>query len=204
MRDYLTYIVGGTVTAVTAVANVAYSVSMATGLIFGFSTAYLFAALGLALDIAQILATFAYKEADMVRKRLLIVIFVICSLFSIHSTYSFLKQNTSQLNASQSVADITAQQTKMVMQDLQNSTNRDYRDLERLKKEIKPTVPAPLAGFEMFLAFALWWIHSTIWYALLTPKKEAPPEETEAKAPLPTVPQPTPTKPTTKARKPMV
>jgi hypothetical protein len=169
MRDLLTLAVGLTITAIIAAANMSYGMSLAYGTVFTIPTAYLFAALGLALDGAMILATFAYKEADRPRQVILAVIFIIASAYSVHSLHGFLKTNTNQVATQELLGASYQKELQMRLEDLEKQKKRDYTKIEEIRRQIHPTTPSPVQGYELFLSFALWFLHTFIFYALLTP-----------------------------------
>lgn len=168
MRDLLSILVAGTISLVIAAANISYSMSLGLGQIFGLPLSYVFAALGLSLEGAMILSTFTYKEADRPRRAVLALIFIIASTYCIHSTYGFLKQQTNNLTTKETIDQTYRKELDMRLQDLEKTKKRDYTQIETLRQKLTPPIPTPVQGFELYLSFALWFLHSFIWWALLT------------------------------------
>jgi len=156
MWQLIAIISGASVTLLMGIANVAYSMSLATGETLGIPNSYLFAILGGSLDLLMVAAPFAFHNANPVRRVILAVIFTIASLYSVHAMHGYLKTQTTS---------VTINETYHRELDLRLKEKRpDFKAIEQLRSQIKPA-SLPVQGFEWLLAVSLWFINATIWYA---------------------------------------
>jgi hypothetical protein len=168
-------IVSGTlITLLVGVANVTFSMSLATGDTLGIPNSYLFAALGIALDLGLIACTFAYHKGDETQKALCAALFVICSLYSVHSLHGYLSLNTGKGKLQDSVQTSILSELKQREAQALLLKGRDlaanYQTITALRSQLTTAPALPIRGFEWIVAVCVWFYSSTCWYAFFGTK----------------------------------
>lgn len=194
----LALISGAIITCVMALASISYNATLGTGepafALLPISNKALFSSLALAFDLGMIASVFGFwywLNSNRIAAFICLPLFIIASLFSIHSVRGYIA-----INITKSLAPLQREQhlygsLKQELSDGQNHLGalrtsllktRGQRRI-RLRKEIaqqvimidevrarivssKIVVPiTPLAGLEWFLAVTLWFFNATCWTA---------------------------------------
>lgn len=195
----LAVISGAIIAIVMAFASVSYNATLGTSepafaWLPAISNSNLFAALALAFDLGMIASVFGFwhwLHKNRIGAALCVALFVIASLFSIHSVRGYIALNlTRSLALAERAADIYQSLKHELVQDQQHLSRlreqkldagrRERRSIEvditELEARIEVTRTrlgeadngrhvSPLAGLEWFLAVTLWFFNATCWTA---------------------------------------
>lgn len=186
MWQLIAIVSGASVTLLMGIANVAYSMSLASGETLGIPNTVLFAVLGIALDLGMIASTFGYRNGDETQKALCAALFIIASAYSIHSMHGYLTMNTGKGKLTDTLQTSLIAELKVKEAQAQTlkgtSLTKAYQDIETLRARLQPPTALPLTGYEWLLALSLWFYNATCWVAFFgTPDKTQKPN-----IPLPT------------------
>jgi len=206
----LAVISGSIITTVLALASISYTATLASPEpAFGWlpvSNTFLFAVLALAFDLGMIASVFGalhWWPHNRLGAITCGALFVIASLFSIHSVRGYIALNLTKAAApSAKAADLYASlklelaqaqaHLGQVQASYKTGGSRDRRQLDkridvarqavhdartRLAQAIVPVHVWPLAGLEWFLAITLWFFNATCWSAWFGYTSAEPPPE---------------------------
>ncbi|MFY0609965.1 MAG: hypothetical protein JXQ99_00455 [Hyphomicrobiaceae bacterium] len=194
----LAIVSGSIISVVMAAASISYTATLASPdpafAWFPVSNMHIFSVLALAFDLGMIASVFGalhWWSRNRIGAVACIALFVIASLFSIHSVRGYIALNLTKTAAPMQRSEELYASLKLELNQAQNhlgqlllsykSANRsDRRRLDRqitaargvvrdARKALLGTrVPArvsPLAGLEWFLAVTLWFFNATCWCA---------------------------------------
>ena len=195
----LALISGAIIAVVMALASVSYNATLGTNepafswLPF-LTNAFVFSALALAFDLGMIASVFGvlhWHEVSRVKAAVCAVLFLIASLFSIHSVRGYIALNvTTSLTPAARSQDIYTSLKTELSQDQTHlaelrsarltASRRERRSIERRLAELATKIDdtrtslahmkvqvsvSPLAGLDWFLAVTLWFFNATCWTA---------------------------------------
>ena len=212
----LAVISGAIIAIVMAFASVSYNATLGTSepafaWLPAISNSNLFAALALAFDLGMIASVFGFwhwLHKNRIGAALCVALFVIASLFSIHSVRGYIALNlTKSLAPAERAADIYQSLKRELDQDQEHLSRlrekkvdagrRERRSIEaaitaletrievtrtRLGKADTGRHVSPLAGLEWFLAVTLWFFNATCWTAWFGYKSTVQPPATDTVA----------------------
>ena len=207
---------GAIIAIVMAFASVSYNATLGTedaafAWLPAISNSNLFAALALAFDLGMIASVFGFlhwRPTNRTGAALCAALFVIASLFSIHSVRGYIALNlTRSLAPAERAADIYQLLKRELVQDQQHLSRLREKILEadrRERRSIQADITAletrievtrtrlgkadtgrhvsPLAGLEWFLAVTLWFFNATCWTAWFGYKSTVQPPATDTVA----------------------
>ena len=195
----LAIVSGAIIAVVIAFASISYNATLGTDdLAFTWlpviTNAILFSVLALAFDLGMVASVFGFfhwRQSNRTGAALCVALFLIASLFSIHSVRGYIALNlTKSLAPAERAADVYQSMKRELDHDQEHlarvrekklaastreRTNLD-RDIARLEERIIDTRAqlsgadngphvSPLAGLEWFLAITLWFFNATCWTA---------------------------------------
>lgn len=205
--QYLACVSGSIVAVVMALASISYNATLATPepafYWLPISNTLVFSVLALAFDLGMIASVFGFLHwyrDNRIRAGICAALFVIASLFSIHSVRGYIAINVTQSLAPQTrLADVYSSLQLQLRQDqdylaqlraaIVNAGRRERRDLEeradqlsnsiqetrgRLEKTDRAGKVAPIRGLEWFLAITLWFFNASCWSAWFGTKTGTP------------------------------
>ncbi len=195
----LALISGAIIAVVMALASVSYNATLGTDApAFSWlpflTNAFVFSALALAFDLGMIASVFGvlhWHEVSRLKAAVCAVLFVIASLFSIHSVRGYIALNvTTSLTPAARSQDLYASLKTELSQDqihlaelrtaLLTASRRERKSFEsrvnKLAHKIDDTrnrlahmkvqvSVSPLVGLDWFLAITLWFFNATCWTA---------------------------------------
>lgn len=195
----LAVVSGAIVAVVIAFASISYNATLGTAeAAFAWlpivTNSQLFAGLALAFDLGMVASVFGFwhwRHSNRIGAALCVALFLIASLFSIHSVRGYIAINiTRSLAPAERAADVYQSLRRELDQDQQHLARvrekkldvraRERagldRDIAQMEKRIADTRArlqgvdngrhvSPLAGLEWFLAITLWFFNATCWTA---------------------------------------
>ena len=207
--QFLAVISGAIIAVVMALASVSYNATLGTpepafAWLPAISNSNLFAALALAFDLGMITSVFGFwhwRQSNGIGAALCVALFLIASLFSIHSVRGYIAVNiTRSLAPAERAADIYQSLRRELEQGqehlgrlrekrleaVRRERKRIDRDIAELEDRIENTRTrmaeantgrhvSPLAGLEWFLAVTLWFFNATCWTAWFGTRSPPPP-----------------------------
>ena len=207
---HLLAVASGSIIAVAmALASVSYNATLATpGPAFAWlpvlTNVVLFSSLALAFDLGMVASVFGFmhwRGADRIKALLCAVLFVIASIYSVHSVRGYIALNLTRSQApAERAADNYAslrlelhsdqqhlQQLRtrfaktggrVRRRDLERTIARLTRKIHELRNHLAQTDIGhrvlPLDGLEWFLAITLWFFNATCWSAWFGDRTPAP------------------------------
>lgn len=200
---------GAIIATVMASASVSYNATLGTEdaafpWLPAVSNANVFAALAVAFDLGMIASVFGFlhwRQTNRTGAALCVALFLIASLFSIHSVRGYIALNlTRSLAPAERAADIYQSLKRELAQDQQHLSRLREKKLDAGRRERRSIVSditelearievtrtrlaesdtgrhvSPLAGLEWFLAVTLWFFNATCWTAWFGHKAVAQP-----------------------------
>lgn len=197
--QFLAILSGAIIAVVIAFASISYNATLGTDepAFAGVSivtNATMFSVLALAFDLGMVASVFGFfhwRQSNRTGAALCVALFLIASLFSIHSVRGYIALNiTKSLAPAERAADVYQSMKRELDSDQGHlvrmrekklaATTRERahldRDIARLEERIAGTRRglastdsgrhvSPLAGLEWFLAITLWFFNATCWTA---------------------------------------
>jgi hypothetical protein len=187
---------GAIIAIVMAFASVSYNATLGTSepafvWLPSISNANVFAALAVAFDLGMIASVFGFlhwRHTNRTGAALCVALFLIASLFSIHSVRGYIALNlTKALAPAERAADIYQSLKRELIQDQEHLTRLREKKLDAHRRGIDADIKqlenrielmrtrlgeadsgrhvSPLVGLEWFLAVTLWFFNATCWSA---------------------------------------
>ncbi|MGD9786198.1 MAG: hypothetical protein AB7E80_01825 [Hyphomicrobiaceae bacterium] len=207
--QFLAVISGAIIAVVMALASVSYNATLgaqepAFAWLPAIRNSNLFTALALAFDLGMIASVFGFwhwRWSNGIGSALCVALFLIASLFSIHSVRGYIAVNiTRSLAPAERAADIYQSLRRELEQGQAHlarlrekkldAGRRERKSLERDIADVESQIEAtrtrmigaetgrhvsPLAGLEWFLAVTLWFFNATCWTAWFGTRSPRPP-----------------------------
>ena len=205
--QYFALVSGAIIATVMALASVSYNATLGTH-DFAFTylpltNSFLFSCLGLAFDFGILASVFGFlhwRNRNRVGAIVCAVLFIIASLYSIHSVRGYIALNVTKSLAPAKQSEDVYTSIKRELQHTQEyltqlraahikAKRRERRHLERQIAKLSSTIQetrntlaqakpgmhvSPFIGLEWFLAITLWFFNATCWGAWFGYKTEAP------------------------------
>ncbi|MCB1521092.1 MAG: hypothetical protein KDJ37_11035 [Hyphomicrobiaceae bacterium] len=204
----LAIVSGAIIAVVIAFASISYNATLGTDepafvWLPVVTNTTMFAGLALAFDLGMVASVFGFfhwRQSNRIGAALCVALFLIASLFSIHSVRGYIALNiTRSLAPAERAADIyqslkrqllveqehlsrlrekkfdaSRRERRVIDADIVALENRIVETRSRLSQTDIGRHVSPLAGLEWFLAVTLWFFNATCWTAWFGHKTSAP------------------------------